>query len=261
MTRPTSDNSVTNRFYWNSVWSGASNASLLDPNDFYAGRSGLFVKLMQRRVGDLRGRSLVEFGGGGNNTRLLALAKWLGVDATVLDFSDEGLRAVAELFEANDCPVRLVNVDLGSWVPEDRFDIVTHWGVLEHFVDPRPLLAKSAAALNPGGSLIFSMPNMEAFAAQLWERWSPDNWSAHVWHSEQTVLSCLAELGLSDVHSFHFGVPFVKMGTWERRTAAQYPFDLLQKVASASARVLPLFHRWGHRRLSMERGFVARKRP
>jgi SAM-dependent methyltransferase len=259
LTPPISDNSVTNRSYWDSVWSAAG-ASLLDPNDFYAGRNGLFVKLVRRHIGDIRDRSLVELGGGGNNTRLLAVAKWLGADVTVLDFSDEGLRAVGELFAANACRVRLVNVDLDSWVPEDAFDIVTHWGVLEHFVDPRPLLEKSVAALNPGGTLIFSMPNMEAFASRLWKRWNPDNWGVHVWHCEETVLRCLADLGLSDVLSFHFGVPFVKMGPWETRTAAQYPFDLLQLVASASARVLPVYHRWGHRKLSMERGFVARRR-
>ncbi len=261
MTHPIIDNSVTNRSYWNSVWSGTPATSLLDPQHFYAGRNGLFVKLIRRHLGDLRGRSLIELGGGGNNTRLLALTKWLGADATVLDFSEEGLRAVGNLFDANECRARQINADLGSWVPKEEYDVVTHWGVLEHFVDPRPLLEKSALALKPGGSMLFSMPNMEAFASRLWARWSPDNWGVHVWHSEQGVLQCLAGVGLVDVRSFHFGIPFVKMAPWERRTPAQYPFDLLQKLASASARVLPVYHRWGHRKLSMERGFVARRLP
>lgn len=261
MTRPIIDNSVTNRSYWNSVWSSTPATSVLDPKDFYAGRNGLFVKLIQRQVGEVRGRSLIELGGGGNNTRLLALTKWLGVDATVLDFSEEGLRAVGDLLSANECRARLINADLGSWAPEERYDVVTHWGVLEHFVDPRPLLEKSALALKPGGVLVFSMPNMEAFASRLWARWSPENWGVHVWHSEQTVMRCLAEIGLVEVRSFHFGMPFVKMSPWERRTPSRYPFDLLQKLASASARVLPVYHRWGHRKLSMERGFIARRLP
>lgn len=260
MTKHLSENSVTNRSYWNSVWSeDLPGPTTLNEDDFHAGRNGLFIKLIQRHLGDIRRKSVVEFGGGGNNTRLLALAKWLQADVTALDFSEEGLRVVARLFESNQCNAHFVSADLTSWVPEDRFDFVVHWGVLEHFIDPRPLLAKSAAALAPGGALMFSMPNMEALAAGLWKRWSPNNWANHILHTDDLIVHTLSELGLADVRAFHFGIPAVKMDNWERRTPVQYPFDLLQKLGSASARLLPVFHRWGHRSLSMERGFFARR--
>jgi len=234
---------------------------MLRANDFYAGRDGLFLKLVRRYAGDIRGKSVVELGGGGNSMRLLALAKWLDVEATVVDFSEEGLRVVEKLFAANGCRVRLISADLNTWVPEAPFDVVTHWGVLEHFLDPRPLLATSAAALKPGGSLMFYMPNMEALAARLWKRWSPANWGVHIWHSDELVLRNMHELGLTDIQSFHYGIPFVKMAPWEQASPIQLPFDLLQKIASASARILPIYHRVGHRKISMERGFSARRQP
>lgn len=254
-------NSVTDRSYWNAVWSrGATRLPVLDERDFYAGSNGLFVKLVRRHLGDMQGRSVVELGGGGRNVRLLAMAKWLKADASVVDFSDDGLRVAASLFESNHCRAQFINADLGTWQPQRPFDVVVHWGVLEHFLDPRPLLEKSVAALAPGGALLFSMPNMQALAAGLWKRWSPDNWSKHVLHSDEAVLSVLRDLGLHEVRGFHYGIPFIKMEAWERRLpAVQWPFDALQKLGSASARVVPVFHRWGHRSLSMERGFFARR--
>jgi SAM-dependent methyltransferase len=187
------------------------------------------------------------------------MAKWLQANVTALDFSENGLHVVTELFRANDCTLRLIAADLTTWQPDEQFDVVVHWGVLEHFVDPRPLLEKSAAALKPGGTLLFSMPNMEALAARLWERWSPDNWQKHVMHSDDLVVRTLADLGLTGVRAFHFGVPFFKMGLWERRSPLQVPISALQMFGSATARVLPIFHRFGWRRLSMERGFIARR--
>lgn len=255
------DNRVTTQGYWDSVWSPLSGREgRLIAADYYFGQRGVFSKLVKDRLGDIAGKSVLEFGGGGNNFRLLAMAKWLGAEVTALDFSDEGLAVVKEMFRVNGCDASFIKQDICEWLPTEQYDFIVHWGVLEHFVDPMPILLKSAAALKPGGSLLFSMPNMEAIAAKLWKKWSPDNWSKHIFHPADLINSQLSEIGFCNIESFYFGVPFVKISDWEVKSIAQYPVDLMQKFSSASARVLPAMYRMGHRLVSMERGFYARKR-
>lgn len=253
------ENRVTNEEYWNNVWSPlGGSCGVLSESDFYFGQNGLFSKLIQKRLGDLAGRSVLEFGGGGNNFRLLSMAKWSGAVVTALDFSGEGLKVLNELFRINGCNATTVQDDILNWKPLEQYDVVVHWGVLEHFVDPMPMLKKSVEALKPGGILLFSMPNMEAIAARFWRKWSPENWSKHVFHSTKSIQSALIELGLVDVDNFYFGVPFFKAAEWENESSMQYAVDAMQKLGSASARVFPIYHRVGHRLISMERGFCAK---
>jgi hypothetical protein len=126
-------------------------------------------------------------------------------------------------------------------------------------MDPAPILLKSTEALKIGGALLFSMPNMEAIASHFWRRWSPDNWSKHVFHSTQLINSRLREFGFLSMGNFYFGIPFFKMAEWEVESIWQIPLNLMQKLASALARVLPVLPRMGHRMISMERCFSAYK--
>lgn len=259
-TRSESENKVTTEGYWDDVWSPLrGRVGKLNPTDFYFGRTGVFSKLVNEQLGDISGKTVIEFGGGGNNFRLLAMAKWLGARVTVVDYSEEGLRIVKELFNAHGCEATFLKADIYTWVPPEQYDFVVHWGVLEHFVDPTPILVKSAEALKPGGSLLFTMPNLEAAATRFWAKWSPSNWALHVFHPTDVVNARLGELGFHSMRTFYFGVPFFKMVEWEVKSVWQYPVNVMQKLGSAAARIVPGGPRMGHRLISMERCFCARK--
>jgi len=254
------NNSVTDESYWDGVWSPAqSSLAPLNNSDFYYGKSGLFARLIQDRLGSIEGKSILELGGGGENKRLLSMSKWMGADVTALDFSDEGLKVVKELFEINQCSGNFINGDICNWESDQQYDAVVHWGVLEHFIDPKPMLEKSFSALKDNGTLLFSMPNMEAIGAHLWKSWCPDNWSKHVLHSRELIEQTLQDIGFSRIKSFHYGVPCLKAAQWEVASLAQHPIDALQKVCSVSARLMPIFHKYGNKHISMERGFIAVK--
>jgi SAM-dependent methyltransferase len=42
--------------------------------------------------------------------------------------------------------------------PEGAFDVVFHQGLMEHFRDPRPLLADNRRVLKPGGHVVIDVP-------------------------------------------------------------------------------------------------------
>jgi SAM-dependent methyltransferase len=220
------------------------------------------MRMLRRYVPHLGGKSVVELGGG-SSYRLLSLAKWGNARVVAVDFSTDGLDTVQAIFAANGQSVQPVLADVLAWdVAEQRFDLIVHWGLLEHFADPNPLIRKCADLLAPGGTLLFTMPNMEAFGAHLWRRFAPVNWSHHVFHSDDAVRAACITSGLVLERCFHFGYPMIHVTDWESGgTLHRLGSGLMSKLAmlaAAPALFLPVYQ-WGWRRLSVERGFVARR--
>jgi 2-polyprenyl-3-methyl-5-hydroxy-6-metoxy-1,4-benzoquinol methylase len=136
------------------------------------------------------------------------------------------------------------------------YDLVCHWGVLEHFNDPREVLRVSLRALAPGGTLVFSMPNLEARGAALWRKYAPENYSHHILHSDADLRRCCADLGLELLPTIYWGVPLLRIAPWERGGAWLHLLTAAQLATYAVAAVLPVFSH-GTREFSSERLFFA----
>lgn len=61
--------------------------------------------------------------------------------------------------------------------PENSFDVITMWDVIEHFTDPVGVLKSIYYQLKPGGMLAFSTVNPDSLLAKVWGT----NWS---WYME-----------------------------------------------------------------------------
>lgn len=55
--------------------------------------------------------------------------------------------------------------------PEDMFDVVTFWDVLEHVADPRQTLRETYRILKPGGWLVTQVPEPNSWQARLFGRY------------------------------------------------------------------------------------------
>jgi SAM-dependent methyltransferase len=111
---------------------------------------------------DLRGARVLEIGPGSGGDAV-ALAR-LGARVTAIDYSRESLPLVRRAAERAGVSIDVVHGD--AFQPpfaDGTFDVVCHQGLLEHFRDPRPLLAANARLLAPGGDLLVDVP----------QRWHP----------------------------------------------------------------------------------------
>lgn len=54
-------------------------------------------------------------------------------------------------------------------VPDNRFDVVTLWHVLEHVQNPRDLIQKIWVSLKTGGWLIIEVPNSNSFSLKIFK--------------------------------------------------------------------------------------------
>jgi len=103
-----------------------------------------------------RGGSLLDIGCGTGNFLVAAQKARYTVTGTELDPS-------AARFATQKCGLpRVLSFTLAQFVeqfPEEKFDLVTFFEVLEHQSDPFPFLANARSCLRPGGCIALSVPN------------------------------------------------------------------------------------------------------
>ncbi len=133
--------------HWDTYWDSAP------AEEIYESVGDLAAELAIHRK--LAGAAILEVGAGSGRDSL-NLAD-LGAKVTVLDYSPSALRVVGT--HDKDGKLSLSRGDaLALPFPDGSFDIVFHQGLLEHFRDPRPLLAENARVLKPGGLILVDVP-------------------------------------------------------------------------------------------------------
>jgi SAM-dependent methyltransferase len=255
---------LTDASYWDRHWQSCNDVRVIRDSDGFFGRDGILMRVIREKAAGIGPHSRIVELGGGSSYRLLTLAKWTGAGATAIDYSQEGIDTLEAIFAVNGCKVETELGDVLAWQPtEGLFDLVVHWGLLEHFADPAPIIQRSADLLKPGGVLLFSMPNMDAWGARIWRKRSPGNWSKHLYHPDSAIADACRAAGFEQPGVFFFGYPLVHITEWESTDLlSRICSRVLAKAALATAAIgwlFPVYHR-GVRQISVERGFVARKR-
>jgi 2-polyprenyl-3-methyl-5-hydroxy-6-metoxy-1,4-benzoquinol methylase len=251
-------NELTSSDYWNEIWAKRK-ARRIPRCHYYYGENGIFIHAIKKQYPNIIGKRVLEIGGAGSHF-LLALAKWCDVDATAIDYSAVGLRKTQEIFSVNDCNVHTVFADFITWNADDtKFDVVVHWGVLEHFNDPKIILKKCQQLLTPGGIVIFSMPNMVAYGARFWKKWAPQNWSRHIYHSDSIIEDACNSSGLKLISRFYWGIPMFRATRWEKNGILQLFVTGMQVGCNVLGILLPIYNN-GSSKWAAQRGFLAKNR-
>jgi SAM-dependent methyltransferase len=136
--------------HWESYWKGHA-----DLDRTYSTGGRLTREILSD--GPVAGRQVLEVGAGSGRDALeLARA---GASTFVLDYSPASLELVQRQARERGIPIHLVRADaLAMPFREGAFDVVYHQGLLEHFRDPRPLLAENARITRSGGRVVVDVP-------------------------------------------------------------------------------------------------------
>jgi 2-polyprenyl-3-methyl-5-hydroxy-6-metoxy-1,4-benzoquinol methylase len=180
------DDAAYDAAYLESLWTGA------DPSP---GQVEQAVRAELPRVRRIEraatGRRLLEVGAG--HGYFLAATRQRGFDVRGLDVSSAAEEFCASRFGLDVQVAALENADL----PQEAFDVVAAWHVLEHLADPRAALGKLASWLASAGILAVEVPNCESYDARVmgdkWVGWQP---KYHRWHfTPRALLRLLDEAG------------------------------------------------------------------
>lgn len=107
------------------------------------------------------GTKLLELGCGGS-VLLPYFSRQFGFQISGLDYSDQGCQLARNLCQHNGVSAQIICADFFRAPREllGAFDVVTSFGVVEHFTDTERTVAKFAGFLKAGGMLITTVPNM-----------------------------------------------------------------------------------------------------
>ena len=181
----------------------------------------------------------VGCGQGGFGARLAQRYDYVGVEPDAISCATAQQRVAA----VGDGEVR--HGDLSVVKPDETFDLVAAFEVIEHIEDDVSALAAWASHLRPGGWLLLSTPAWQ-------KRFGPaDEMVGHFRRYDPPVLqSRLAGAGLTDVELVHFGAPLGyvleagRNAVGKRRLASPESSASMAERSEASGRTLQPSTSW-----------------
>ena len=147
---------LTDSEFWDDFWASVTLPAVIDPNLSYERcLSDTFMRhlapdpaLQLFEVGCTPGRWLIWF------------AQTLGYQVSGCDLAPRGVSKTRENLALSGVQAEVCEGDfLTLQLPERAFDVVLSLGVIEHFDDPGPMLARHVRLLRPGGLLVLEVPN------------------------------------------------------------------------------------------------------
>jgi 2-polyprenyl-3-methyl-5-hydroxy-6-metoxy-1,4-benzoquinol methylase len=156
------------------------------------------------------------------------VARRLGAHVTGVDYSARGLSFCRRLFAAVGVEGDLYCEDVfKTTLPDDRFDLVYSVGVIEHFEDPRPIVAKHVALTRPGGRTLMVIPNYAGIYGRLQGYFDADNLALHnLGIMDADHLRALAPPGRNSAVQ-HFG----RLDPWLVNFERRWPMPLARLTA------------------------------
>lgn len=196
------ENNLTDRPFWKSFWES---------------RKGLIFKLKPNYVfGDILGKLIAGKGiknaielGGFPGYYSIYLKKYKGLKTTLLDYFIHP-ELINKLLAANDLlpdDIDIVEADLFTYQPPEKFDLVLSFGLIEHFSDTQFIINEHLKFLKPGGTLFITLPNFKSVNGWVQKNFDKDNYDKHNINSMDLDLlrdSCKA-LGLKEIEAYYHG--------------------------------------------------------
>jgi SAM-dependent methyltransferase len=136
------------------------------------------------------------------------VASVLKAEAAGLDYSEPGIAKCRALFDALGLKVNLYHDDFfNHHLPPASFDVVTSFGVIEHFDDARPVVQRHLDLVKPGGLALITVPNYSGVYGSL-QRWfdAPNLMLHNLDIMNPCALKALADSqDVESVYAYHFG--------------------------------------------------------
>jgi SAM-dependent methyltransferase len=196
------ENNLTDRAFWKAFWE--SRKGLI----FYIKPNYVFGDLLAKLIKKNNIRSAIELGGfPGYYT--IYLKKYQHIETTLLDyFVHDDL--VNELLEVNGMKredISVIETDLFAFRPEREYDLVTSFGLVEHFADTKAIIKTHLNLLNPGGTLFITLPNFTGVNGWIQRTFDVDNYAKHNIASMDLDLlrGIYSELGLTEIDVRYHG--------------------------------------------------------
>ncbi|RZM18471.1 MAG: methyltransferase domain-containing protein, partial [Pedobacter sp.] len=149
------------------------------------------------------------------------LKKYQKLDTTLFDYYIHK-QIIKKLLETNglsESDIAIIEADLFNYTPEKQYDLVTSFGLIEHFNDTKAIIATHLQFLKSGGTLFITLPNFTGVNGWVQRKFDIENYNKHNIKSMdlQLLADSCKQLGLSEVECYYSG----KFSIWLENKAQQ----------------------------------------
>jgi 2-polyprenyl-3-methyl-5-hydroxy-6-metoxy-1,4-benzoquinol methylase len=219
-----SEGRKTDQAHWNDTWRMPIRARL--PSRLNVGVLNV-TRLLKQHVRP--GSRYIELGCAPG--KILAwVASVLKADVAGLDYSESGISKCRVLFDALGLKANLYQDDFfNHQIPPASFDIVTSFGVIEHFDNARSVVQRHLDLVKPGGVALIAVPNYGGVYGSL-QRWcDAPNLALHNLEimSPSALMALVDSADVKTVRAYPFGT----MSPWLINLDKRLPHSIAKLVS------------------------------
>lgn len=193
---------LTDRAFWEKYWRSKPGIVVSIPSDY------TFYRQLSAIVNEEKPATAIELGGFPGYYAVF-LRKYLGLKVSLFDyFIDKNI--TDQLLKQNllgENSISVIEGDLFSYQPTEKYDLVLSCGLIEHFEDTEEIIRRHLSFLNPGGTLFITLPNFKAVNGWVQKQFDPHNFSKHNLASMDVdkLILISKKLCLTDINAGYFG--------------------------------------------------------
>ncbi|HEY0670005.1 MAG TPA: class I SAM-dependent methyltransferase, partial [Sphingobacteriaceae bacterium] len=165
---------LTDRNFWESFWRSKTDLIFKIKKDY------VFGDQLRQAADDIHAKTAIELGGFPGYYSIY-FRKYLNLDTTLFDyFISKDI--IKELLAANgldENDIHIIENDLFRYQPERQYDIVSSFGLIEHFGDTQDIISRHIQFLKPGGRLFITLPNFKAVNGWVQKTFDRENYDKH----------------------------------------------------------------------------------
>ena len=147
---------LTDRNFWESFWRSKKGLIFKIKENYVFGHQLAYI------VNKAKAKSAIELGGFPGYYSIY-FKKHLKLDTTLFDYFISK-PIISELLQENELKeddITIIEADLFNYQPQQQYDLVSSFGLIEHFTDTKNIIARHLSFLIPGGNLFITLPNFK----------------------------------------------------------------------------------------------------
>lgn len=195
-------NNLTDRIFWKNFWESKKGLIFKVKPDY------TFSTILGNLIKDRGVKTAIELGGfpGYYST---FLKKYFDLKVTLFDYFIHQ-KIIDELLAFNDLKsteINIIEADLFTYQPTEKYDLVSSFGLIEHFENTKEIIEKHLIFLNDGGTLFITLPNFKGVNGWVQKNFDKYNYDKHnMGCMDLSFLSLMVkDLGLKDVKTYYTG--------------------------------------------------------
>ncbi|MBK0382253.1 class I SAM-dependent methyltransferase [Pedobacter sp. SD-b] len=211
-------NNLTDRTFWKNFWESKKGLIFKVKPDY------TFSAILGKLIKERNLKTAIELGGfpGYYST---FLKRYFDLKVTLFDYFIHQ-KIIDELLVFNDLKtedIEIIEADLFTYQPKEKYDLVSSFGLIEHFENTKDIIEKHLMFLNNNGTLFITLPNFKGVNGWVQKKFDKYNYDKHnINCMDLNLLKSVAEeLGLKEVKTYYTG----GFSTWLENKASKPAMD------------------------------------